>query len=101
VEYPDPRKELRIIHKHLPGIQDRLAHQLIEMVNHLRKQKLDKSPGIAETIDWAKGLLALGYDELSGESLQKSIGCLLKSADDIRRLENQGLENLLSASNVS
>ncbi|MEO1434368.1 MAG: MoxR family ATPase [Bacteroidota bacterium] len=101
VDYPNPEKELRIVHKHLPDIQDRLAQQLIDTVNHLRKQKLDKSPGIAETIDWAKGLLALGYDELSGESLQKSIGCLLKSADDIRRLENQGLENLLAESNVS
>ncbi|MEM6723847.1 MAG: MoxR family ATPase [Bacteroidota bacterium] len=101
VDYPDPQKERRIIGKHLPGIQDQLAQQLVDLVNHLRKQKLDKSPGIAETIDWAKGLLALGYNELSGESLQKSIGCLLKSADDIRRFENQGLENLLAESNVS
>lgn len=101
VDYPDQEKEMQIIQKHLPNIQERLAVRLIQMVQHLRKRKLDKAPGIAETIDWTKGLLALGYDDLSGESLKKSIGCLLKSADDIRNLEREGFENLVAEILVS
>ena len=56
---------------------------MVQTVHELRSFKLDKSPGIAETLDWAKGLLALGYTNLSNEAIAKSLGCVLKSANDI------------------
>ncbi|MEZ4887019.1 MAG: MoxR family ATPase [Chitinophagales bacterium] len=87
VNYPDLEKEIKIVEKHLPNIEPQLATQLVNTVQKLRLQKLDKTPGIAETLDWAKGLLALGYNELSAEAIAKSLGCLLKSADDIEAVK--------------
>ncbi len=83
VNYPDQEKEIKIVEKHLPQIEKTLATQLVQTVHELRSFKLDKSPGIAETLDWAKGLLALGYTNLSNEAIAKSLGCVLKSANDI------------------
>ncbi len=83
VNYPDLEKEIKIIEKHLPDIEPQLAMQLVNAVQKLRLQKLDKTPGIAETLDWARGLLALGYKELSVEAITQSLGCVLKSANDI------------------
>ncbi|MEL6720577.1 MAG: MoxR family ATPase, partial [Bacteroidota bacterium] len=57
--------------------------------------KLDKTPGIAETLDWASGLLALGYQELNEESIEKSLGCILKSHDDIESIKSQGVGAIL------
>ena len=95
VNYPDLAKETKIVGKHLPNIEPELAKQLVLTVQKLREKKLDKSPGIAETLDWAEGLLALGYKDLSIEAIGKSLGCVLKSADDIAIVHAQGLEKLL------
>ncbi|MEO0472212.1 MAG: MoxR family ATPase [Bacteroidota bacterium] len=96
VHYPDAEKEQLIVQKHLPDIDQQLAVRLVKVVNQLRKRKLDKSPGIAETLDWAQGLLALGFDDLTVESLETSLGCVLKSADDIQRIRQEGLDALLT-----
>ena len=61
------------------------------MVNDLRNRKLDKAPGIAETLDWARGLLALGYTKLSEEAVSRTLGCVLKSAEDIDMVKREGL----------
>lgn len=95
VNYPDLEKEVRIVQKHLPEIDEQMALQLVQLVQTLRQKKLDKAPGIAETLDWATGLLALGYQELSAESIEKSLGCVLKSANDIERVKAEGVEKLL------
>ncbi len=95
VHYPDLEKEIRIVEKHLPTIESSLATQLVQTVHLLREKKLDKTPGIAETIDWANGLLALGYDTLSTEAIAKSLGCVLKSADDITNVKAEGIDALL------
>lgn len=97
VNYPDLAKERKIVHKHLPNIEPTLAKQLVLSVQKLREHKLDKAPGIAETIDWAEGLLALGYDELSVEAIAKSLGCVLKSADDMALIHARGLDELIEA----
>lgn len=95
VHYPDMDKEMRIVQKHLPEIEAQLATSLVKAVHLLREQKLDKTPGIAETLDWASGLLALGYKELNEESIAKSLGCILKSHDDIENIKNQGVGMIL------
>jgi len=91
VHYPDAEKELRIVEKHLPNINANLAKQLVQTVHQLRERKLDKAPGIAETLDWGRSLLALGYDKLSIEAIAQSLGCVLKSADDIAKIKAEGL----------
>ena len=96
VHYPDMEKEVSIVQKHLPEIDQQLNRQLVELVNVLRSKKLDKSPGIAETLDWAKGLLALGYQEMSIEAIAKSLGCVLKSETDLAKVRAEGIENLLA-----
>lgn len=87
VNYPDQDKEIKIVEKHLPQIEKELATQLVQTVHELRGRKLDKSPGIAETLDWARGLLALGYTNLSDEAIAKSLGCVLKSSNDIEAVK--------------
>ena len=82
VSYPSMEKELRIIQKHLPNVEDELALHMVKIIQKLRKMKLDKSPGIAETIDWARGVLALDIKDLTEENIGQTLSCLLKSNND-------------------
>ena len=95
VPYPGFQKELNIIHKRLPKINRQLAEQLVKFVQYLRDLKLDKSPGIAESIDWAEGLITLGAKSLSSEFIEKSLGCVLKSDKDISSVKTQGIDDIL------
>lgn len=95
VSFPDMEKELQIVQRHLPDIEPALAQNLVRLVQHLRSRKLDKTPGIAETLDWARALDALGYRSLEKAGIEKSLGCLLKSASDIEKLKAEGVEKLL------
>ncbi|MBK6949373.1 MAG: AAA family ATPase [Haliscomenobacter sp.] len=83
VNYPSMDKEIRIIKKHLPDIEERLAEQIASYVDRIRNLKLDKAPGIAETIDWARGIALLNG---SSEAMVQSLACLLKSDHDIKRV---------------
>ncbi|MEM8887877.1 MAG: MoxR family ATPase [Bacteroidota bacterium] len=96
VNFPSLEKEMEIIQKHLPDMEVSLVNRMVKLVQYLRTQKLDKAPGIAESLDWAKGLLALGFTDLDDPGIEKSLGCLLKSADDIRRLKGTGIQQLLT-----
>jgi MoxR-like ATPase len=95
VNFPDLEKEVRIVKKHLPDINNSLAERLVKVVQKIREKKLDKTPGIAETLDWANGLLALEYKDLDVEGIEKSLGCLLKSANDIELIKSEGVDNIL------
>ena len=83
VNYPSMDKEVRIIQKHLPDIEARLSGEIVAYVDRIRRLKLDKSPGIAETIDWARGIALLNG---SAEAMVQSLACLLKSDHDIKRV---------------
>ena len=85
LEYPSFDKELQIIHKRLPAINQTLARQLVGFVQDLRKQDLHKVPGIAETLDWAGALMNLGVNSLDTdpETLADSLICLLKTREDL------------------
>ncbi len=96
VPYPEFQKELAIINKHLPDINRELATQLVKFVQYLRSLKLDKSPGIAESIDWAQGLIALGAESFSEEYINQSLGVVLKSDKDITSIKNQGINSILN-----
>ena len=96
VPYPEFQKELAIINKHLPDINQVLASQLVKFVQYLRSLKLDKSPGIAESIDWAEGLIALGTKAFTQENIDKSLGVILKSDKDISYIRGQGIDSILN-----
>ena len=96
VPYPEFQKELAIINKHLPDINQVLASQLVKFVQYLRSLKLDKSPGIAESIDWAEGLITLGAKAFTHEHIDKSLGVILKSDKDITYIRGQGIDSILN-----
>ena len=96
VDYPDRERELRIVKRRMPGIEGALAGEVVRFVQGLRGLKLDKTPGVAETLDWATALLALGRDSLDAATIGLSIGCLLKSKDDLAHVTGRGIERLLS-----
>lgn len=96
VEYPDFEKELNIIRKHLPTMDEQLTTGLVQFVQYLRKLKLDKSPGIAESIDWANALATLGAKSLTEEYVKATLGCILKSDNDIQYVKGQNLEQVLT-----
>lgn len=95
VGYPSFEKELEIVKKRFPDINDQLVIQLVEFVHHLRDRKLDKAPGIAETIDWMEGITALGAKTMSADYIENTLGCILKSDSDIRAVKGDGVEEIL------
>ena len=86
VDYPSSEKELRIIKKHLPNIESQLAERIAVFVEKIRTLKLDKTPGIAETIDWATGIATLHNDDAA---MYNSLSCLLKSNSDIKKVKKE------------
>jgi MoxR-like ATPase len=80
---------MRIVKKHLPGIEENLLRQVVNAVQQFRQRKLVKIPGVSETIDWAESLLALGYRELNAASFDQTLGCILKSAEDISQIRTE------------
>jgi MoxR-like ATPase len=89
IDYPSFEKEMRILHTKVPGINERLAGQIGRVMQSLRRMKLAKVPGVAETLDWATALAALHADHLDAELMRETLGCVLKEVDDVKRLETE------------
>ena len=90
IDYPDTDKELNIIRKRLPHVDDRLAAQVALAVHELRSNEaILKKPSIAETLDWASALDALGVKELTPEALRQTAGFILKNNEDFAALTEQ------------
>ena len=88
IDYPDLEKEIAILRTRLPNADDRLRVAVAEAVHRLRENEaLLKKPSIAETLDWAAALEALGVRQLTPEILRKTMGFLLKNSEDIRTAE--------------
>jgi len=85
VDYPDSATELAILNTRLPEIDSKLAEQVTGFVQALRKEELEKNPGIAEMLDWAGALYGLGVNDLSDDPtvLQATLVCLLKTQADM------------------
>ncbi len=101
IGYPDFARELAILHARNPGASDRLAREIVAFVQALRKEELFKLPGIAETIDWASALVALGADRLEAGSVADTAGVLLKYQDDIAKLDRGRIEGLIKQSQIA
>ena len=95
IEYPDYERELRILTTRVPAIQGVLSGQICHFMQWIREQNLYKRPGIAETIDWAQALLALGVDDLDQKTVDSTLGCILKYKRDIEKIKGQGVHHIL------
>jgi len=93
IDYPDLEKELAILRAKLPHVDDRLSHQVALAVHRLRSNEaILKKPSIAETLDWAAALDALGIRELTPDALRQTAGFVLKNNEDFAALELSGEE---------
>ncbi|EME61606.1 AAA family ATPase [Amycolatopsis decaplanina] len=83
IDFPDAALEQRIVRLKVPGVDDALAASVVKVITALRAMELRKAPSVAETIDWARTLLALGADSLGEDVVRASLGVILKHQDDV------------------
>lgn len=95
IDYPSAEKERRILQRKVPGAPERLVEQIVRFVQRLRDMDLYKLPGVAESINWAMALGALGQVELTPQVVRQSIGVLLKYREDMDRLTETEVDRLL------
>ena len=95
IDYPSRDKELEIIRRKVPQLNEKLAEKIAESMAKLRTLDLQKNPGIAETIDWSMALLHLDITELSRENILATAGTFLKHRDDINLVEQIDLKEKL------
>ncbi len=96
VDYPDAQRELDILRRKAPGASDRLSREVVAFVQRLRGMDLFKLPGVAETIDWSKALVALDRVALDPSLIDDTLGALLKYQDDIARVKGSEAARILS-----
>lgn len=94
IDYPGYEKELKIIQAKVPGIQAQLAEQICSAMQVLRRMRLGKIPGVAETLDWAAALVAMHADHLDAETLEATLGAVFKDPEDFRRARQHWIETL-------
>ena len=95
VDYPDAARELDILRRKAPGAAERMSREVVAFVQRLRKLDLFKQPGVAETIDWSQALVALDRMSLDAQTVNDTLGTLLKYQDDIARIRGSEAERLL------
>ena len=95
VDYPDAARELAILQSRAPEAQATLSRDVVAFVQRLRREDLFKKPGVAETIDWAKCLLALDVITLSPEVIADTLGAILKYQDDIQKIQGSEAKRIL------
>lgn len=96
VDYPDAKREAEILRLKVPGAAERLSAEVVAFVQRLRKMELFKLPGVAETLDWTKALMALDKLSLDPQTVNDTLGTLLKYQDDISRIKGSEAERLLT-----
>jgi MoxR-like ATPase len=87
IDYPDLEKEIKIIRARVPNIEDSLAHQVCIFMQNIRREDLLKKPGISETLDWAEALIKLHRNVLDEETIEQTLGCILKYREDIQKFQ--------------
>src|SRR5262245_11484424 len=96
VDYPDAKRELEILRRKAPRAAERLSREVVAFVQRLRKADLFKLPGVAETIDWANCLVALDRVTLDPETVNNTLGVLLKYRDDLERVAGEEATRLVT-----
>lgn len=97
VDYPDAAREMEILRMRLPGVPERLSREVVAFIQALRGEDLFKRPGVAETLDWARCLVALDVVALTPEVIADTVGAILKYRDDIDRIRGGEAGRLLAA----
>ena len=96
LDYPDAARELEILRARVPGVEARLAAEIVAFVQELRRTDLFKLPGIAETIDWSSALVQLDRLSLDPETVNDTLGVLLKYQDDIAKISGDSAATVLA-----
>lgn len=96
LDHPTLEKEVRILNLRVPQAGARLAAEVGRFVQALRGRRLHKTPGVAESLDWAQALVRLGNDHLDREAVEETLGCLLKDKNDLTELSGAALDETLA-----
>jgi MoxR-like ATPase len=96
IDYPSFEKEMDIVQARLPRIGTELGAQVVRFLHSLRKMNLSKIPGVAETLDLSTALMLLEKTNLDTETADRTIGCVIKSADDLTKVREEGIGKLLA-----
>ena len=101
IDHPSLEREVEIVRLRVPGVPERLALQAAAFVQGLRRLDLEKPPGVAETIDWAQALAALGSHELDPDLVESTLGSVLKHHEDLQAVRDAALGDLLEEARVA
>ena len=101
IDFPSFDKEVEIVLRRVPEAPETLAREAVALVQELRSEELFKRPGVAETIDWLRALLALDQETLSDEILERTLGVLLKYQDDLERIDSEAARRLIQRSRAA
>ena len=100
IDYPHFHKELQIVERKAPDVPPMLARQITAFIQDMRSMELFKRPGIAETLDWTAALIALDQNELALETVQDTLGVILKYQDDVEMLDGETIRNMIERAKV-
>jgi len=95
IGYPNPDREVEIVTIRAPGVSEALARKVVAAVNRLREMDLEKPPGVAETIDWARTLEFLGETDLNAQVAETTLGSVVKEHDDLEMVR-ENLDEITS-----
>ena len=101
IEHPSLEKEVRILRSRVPGASAQLAGEVGRFMQALRGRRLLKSPGVAESIDWANALIKLRQEHLDVEAVEQTLGCILKDQHDVHSLTTDELSSLVEESRAA
>ena len=99
ISFPAQEQEIEIVKSRVPGVSDQLASKVVGTVNKLREMDLEKSPGVAETIDWVQSLEAIGASALNETNAAETLGAVIKGRDDLEYVSGNLAEIVSDASN--
>ena len=97
IDYPTAARELEILASRVPDAPEQLSVQVVAFVQKVRELELFKRPGVAETLDWTRALMALDRHTLDRETAHRTLGVLLKYQDDLERMAEGGVEEVMGA----
>ncbi len=89
LDFPDPQREMEIIRLKVPGVGEKLAEEVVQLLQRLRKLDLKKSPSISETLDWVKALTLLHIKQLDEKLVEETLSTLMKYEGDIRKAQEE------------
>jgi MoxR-like ATPase len=101
IDYPSFETEYQILEMKVPGISEKLSYQIVSAVQGLRQADLFKPPGVAETLDWARALLAMDQGELDEQVINDTLGVLLKYHDDVQSVQGALARELVRQAHAS